>query len=72
MEKSYTVLLKSGSIYEEWRNNLVTIGKRVSLDTGEAIYEGVAESVNRDGSLMLRQSDGNLTRVVAGDVNLNE
>ncbi len=70
IEKLYTILQTGGSFYEEWRDNLITLGKKVRLDTGEAIYEGVAESAARDGSLMLRQPDGSMIRVIAGDVNL--
>ncbi len=69
IEKLY---LAGGSIYEEWRDNLVTLGKRVRATTGGAIYEGVAESVARDGSLLLRGFDGSPTRIVAGDVTLRE
>lgn len=72
LEKLYTVLRKGGSLYEEWRDNLITLGRKVRLDTGVTIYEGIAESVNRDGSLMLRDLNGEIIRVVAGDVNLKE
>lgn len=51
---------------------MVTLGRRVCVKTGEAIYEGVAESVARDGSLLLRGPDGSLTRIVAGDVTLRD
>jgi hypothetical protein len=34
------------------------------------MYEGIAESVASDGSLLLRQLDGSLTRIVAGDATL--
>lgn len=50
----------------------MTLGKRVRATTGETIYEGLAESVARDGSLLLRGSDGRLTRIVAGDVTLRD
>ncbi|MFH0768014.1 MAG: biotin--[acetyl-CoA-carboxylase] ligase [Chloroflexota bacterium] len=72
IEKLYLVLSTGGSIYEEWQGNLVTLGKRVRAHTGETVYEGIAESVARDGSLMLRGFDGNLTKIVAGDVTLRE
>ena len=51
-------------------DNLVTLGRQVQVTWGETVYEGVAESVARDGSLLLRQLDGSLTRIVAGDVTL--
>ncbi len=68
MEKLYL----SGSIFEEWRDNLITLGKRVRATSGETVSEGIAESVNRDGSLLLRGADGSITRIVAGDVTLRE
>ena len=72
IERLYLTLSAGGSVYEEWRDNLVTLGKRVRATTGETIYEGVAEAVDRDGSLWLRGLDGSLTRIVAGDVTLRD
>ncbi|MBC8429419.1 MAG: biotin--[acetyl-CoA-carboxylase] ligase [Dehalococcoidia bacterium] len=60
------------SVYEEWRDNLVTLGKKVQVRSGETTYKGTAESVACDGSLLLRQSNGSLTKIVAGDVTLRE
>ena len=68
IERLYQSLPDGESIYQEWRGRLVTLGKRVSAQWGATRYEGIAESVARDGSLLLRLSDGSLTRVVAGDV----
>jgi BirA family biotin operon repressor/biotin-[acetyl-CoA-carboxylase] ligase len=68
MEKLYLALPTGQPVYQEWRNNLVTLGRRVHIKSGQADYEGIAESVASDGSLMLRQPDGNLTKIVAGDV----
>lgn len=70
MERLYLTLQAGGSVYEEWRDNLVTLGKRVQVTSGEAEYQGIAESVARDGSLLLREPDGNLIKIVAGDVTL--
>jgi len=72
VERLYLALSTGGSIYQEWRDSLVTLGKRVRARSGETIYEGVAESVAEDGSLLLRGSDGSLTRIVAGDVTLRD
>ena len=72
IERLYLTLSSGGSIYEEWRDSLVTLGKRVRATTGETIYEGIAESVARDDSLQLRGADGSLTRIVAGDVTLRD
>jgi BirA family biotin operon repressor/biotin-[acetyl-CoA-carboxylase] ligase len=72
IEKLYLTLKSGGSLYEEWRDNLVTLGQRVRVKSAENIYEGVAESVDRDGSLLLRAPDGQLTRILAGDVTLRD
>jgi len=72
IERLYLTLLAGGSIYEEWRDNLVTLGKKVQVNSGKIRYEGLAESVARDGSLLLRHSDGSLTKIVAGDVTLRD
>ena len=71
VEKLYTAVLSGESIYEEWRDSLVTLGRRVQVKSGKTGYhEGIAESVSKDGSLLLRQPDGSLTKIVAGDVTI--
>jgi BirA family biotin operon repressor/biotin-[acetyl-CoA-carboxylase] ligase len=72
MEGLYLVLQAGGSIYEEWRDSLVILGKRVTVTSGATRYEGIAESVAEDGSLRLRHADGSLTRIVAGDATLRD
>ncbi len=72
VERLYLALQTGGSIYEEWRDSLVTLGRRVQIKSGKTIYEGVAESVARDGSLLLRHSNGNLSKIVAGDTTLRD
>jgi BirA family biotin operon repressor/biotin-[acetyl-CoA-carboxylase] ligase len=70
IERLYLALLGGGSIYEEWRDRLATLGKEVCVASGEATYSGIAESVAGDGSLLVRRHDGSLSRIVAGDVTL--
>ena len=72
IERLYLALPAGESIYEEWRDRLVTLGRRVSVNWGTTSYEGIAESVASDGSLLLRHSDGSLTKIVAGDVTLRD
>jgi len=72
VERLYLALQAGGPIYEEWRDTLVTLGRRVRVKSGKAVYEGVAESVARDGSLLLRHSNGNLSKIVAGDATLRD
>jgi len=71
-ERLYLALPAGESVYQEWRDKLVTLGKRVQVRSGDATYKGIAESVASDGSLLLRQSDGSLIKIVAGDVTLRQ
>jgi len=70
MDRLYLELLSGKSVYEEWRDRLVTLGKRVTVTWGETKYEGVAESVAGDGTLLLRGADGVITSIAAGDISL--
>ena len=72
VEKLYLALPSDESIYQQWRGRLVTLGRRVQVSWGKTSYEGIAESVARDGSLLLRCPDGSLTKIMAGDVTLRD
>ena len=56
------------STRERWRARLETLGHPVRIQQGEQAVEGVAEDVNADGALLLRDSDGTLRTVTWGDV----
>ena len=68
----YQKLPNGKEIYQDWRNNLITLGKKVKATWGKQIIEGVAEDVDEDGALVIRGEDGTLTKVVAGDVTLRD
>ena len=72
VENLYLSLPAGESVYREWRDRLVTLGKKVRVSSGEATYDGIAESVASDGSLLLRGLDGRLSRISAGDVTLRD
>lgn len=72
MEQLYLTLPAGESIYEAWRDRLVTLGRRVYVESGNNRLEGMAESVDGSGALHLRHADGSLTRIVAGDVTLRD
>jgi BirA family biotin operon repressor/biotin-[acetyl-CoA-carboxylase] ligase len=66
----YSAMKSGESVFPEWRDNLLTLGQAVRASYGNEVYEGTAESVTEDGSLWLRQANGELVKVVAGDVTL--
>ncbi len=69
-EKLYLKLPDGRPIYETWRDRLVTLGKEVRAVSVTQKIEGIAESVEESGALVIHQPDGSLTRIVAGDVTL--
>lgn len=71
-ERLYSTLPAGEPIYREWRDRLVTLGRKVRVKSDKTTLEGIAESVATDGSLLLRHSNGSLTRIVAGDVSLRD
>jgi BirA family biotin operon repressor/biotin-[acetyl-CoA-carboxylase] ligase len=60
--------LGSEALFTAWAGRLVTLGKTVTYDG----LTGTAEHVTPDGALHVRDSRGQLHRVVAGDVNLKD
>ncbi|MFC1967232.1 biotin--[acetyl-CoA-carboxylase] ligase [Chloroflexota bacterium] len=69
MERLYLTLPdRAEEIFHAWRDSLITLGRNVTVQNGATTYEGMAESVDRDGTLMLRDKAGRLKRVVAADV----
>ncbi len=72
MERLYLSSTESDAVYEEWRDRLATLGKKIRVTSGTGTQEGIAEDVDADGALLLRLPDGSLDRVLAGDVTLRE
>ncbi len=64
---------ESGSgtaVHEEWKARLETLGRAVTVTFRNQAYEGLAEDVDADGSLLLRLADGSLLTLEAGEVSL--
>lgn len=72
MEKLYLTLPDSRSMLREWRNRLINLGRNVCVYSDGMKLEGVAESVDPTGALLLRCADGSLISIVAGDVTLRD
>jgi BirA family biotin operon repressor/biotin-[acetyl-CoA-carboxylase] ligase len=72
MERLYPSSNNSQDVYRGWIDSLLTLGKKVRAVSGKAIYEGIAESVNKDGGLVIRLQDGRTKTLAAGDVTLQD
>ena len=66
-EQIYQELQGGRKIYERWLARVETLGKLVRVKSGDTIEEGYAESINPNGSLILRRLDGSLITMVTGE-----
>jgi BirA family transcriptional regulator, biotin operon repressor / biotin---[acetyl-CoA-carboxylase] ligase len=69
-ERWYMALLNGGPIFEAWRQRLSTLGQAVCVTSGHNVFEGIATGVDEDGSLRLRQNNGEMLTFPVGDVSL--
>lgn len=70
IEARYKSLRRGESPHEEWAARLVTLAREVQVTTPQGVLAGWAEGVDADGALILRTSDGQRRRILAGDVTL--
>ncbi len=62
--------LSSDALFEAWQSRLNMIGKPISISNTNGAAQGIAEAVDRQGALLLRDQAGVLQRVIAGDIAL--
>mgnify|MGYP001075458973 CR=1 FL=1 len=72
VEARYEALRAGHSPHREWAARLVTLGQPVTVNAPDGVYQGVAEDVDEAGALRLCQTDGQVVRILAGDVSLRE
>jgi BirA family biotin operon repressor/biotin-[acetyl-CoA-carboxylase] ligase len=70
LEKWYQLLSEGRPVWQDWRERITTLGYSVAVKTGDALYEGIAESVDSKGNLLVRQANKELISIPAGDVTL--
>jgi BirA family biotin operon repressor/biotin-[acetyl-CoA-carboxylase] ligase len=68
LEQLYLEAQAGAPVHREWQENMEMLGRWIQVKTGETVEHGKAETVTRDGSLVLRRADGSLAEIVAGDV----
>lgn len=68
LERLYLKAQNGAAIYQEWQQNMETLGKRIKVDTGKTVEQGWAETVTENGNLVLRHADGSTVEINSGDV----
>jgi BirA family biotin operon repressor/biotin-[acetyl-CoA-carboxylase] ligase len=61
---------RASQIRNEWSTYSLITGKPVRITSFGTIEEGIAESVDKDGCLVLRDGEGKRKRILSGDVSL--
>ena len=70
MDAIYLDLRRGRSPIPEWRRWLDTLGQRVVVSHHGVSNSGLAEDIDEHGNLLLRQDDGRLLTLTAGDITL--
>ena len=60
------------ALADEWSEHCTTLGRHVSVLTGNRRIVGLAESLDSEGALLVRTDFGRLERIVGGDVSLEK
>jgi BirA family biotin operon repressor/biotin-[acetyl-CoA-carboxylase] ligase len=61
-----------GLVADEWERQCATLGHQVSIQMGGRTIQGRAESLDKDGALLLRTEHGRLERIIGGDVTVEK
>lgn len=72
LEEQYRKILAEGfeSTLQEWRDLSITLNREVQVKAPDTTFTGIAENIDRDGNLLVRLPDGEIERVIAGDVSI--
>jgi BirA family biotin operon repressor/biotin-[acetyl-CoA-carboxylase] ligase len=72
LDRGYRLLKEQQfpSIRKEWQSLLMILGKQVRIISGEEVAEGLAEGVDENGALILRDFQGHRKKIYTGDVSL--
>jgi BirA family transcriptional regulator, biotin operon repressor / biotin---[acetyl-CoA-carboxylase] ligase len=67
MDALYQAVRRGEDVYRRWLPHVETLGKSVRIKSGKSVEEGLAQSINPDGSITLRRSDGSLVTIATGE-----
>ena len=67
MDSLYQAVGRNEDVYHRWLPLVETLGKNVRIKSGKSVEEGLAQSINPDGSITLRHADGSLVTIATGE-----
>jgi len=71
IEERYLALCAGEWPAAEWASALETLGQWVELHTAQGKWQGIAQAVDDEGALLLRLENGQVKRVLEGDITLS-
>lgn len=57
-------------VFEKWRSLCINLGKKVNITGKNGSFEGIAIDIDEFGALLVRTENGEVVRVLSGDVSL--
>jgi BirA family biotin operon repressor/biotin-[acetyl-CoA-carboxylase] ligase len=64
----WSAYIASDTLFMRWKARLGMLGKPISVGNQAGDFEGIAEDVDAEGALLVRDRAGALHRVIAGDI----
>jgi len=72
IEQRYLATRAGRSYHHEWAARMATLGREVQVRGAMETWQGMAVDVDVDGALLVKEQDGSVRRVLAGDVTLRK
>lgn len=66
------LLSGAGAVREEWLSRSILTGKKVRVSFQKSETVGIACGLDDDGALLIRNTDGKIDKILAGDVSIEE
>jgi len=63
-------LVQDADVLAEWKKLNVTFGRRITVSGTGELLEGIAQGIDEDGRLIVKQNNGVLRLIAAGDVTI--
>jgi BirA family biotin operon repressor/biotin-[acetyl-CoA-carboxylase] ligase len=70
LERQYLLFQSGIDVYNEWYKHIETIGKVITVKSGETFIKGKAETITENGNLILRDLDGRVSEIISGEVTI--
>jgi len=70
LEQNYIIMKQQGFeiIVDNWKKRCPQLGKLVTIVQDDKNFQGIFEQLNDEGCMLLRTQDGQLKKIVAGDI----